>query len=96
MKSGVIFSAFISSSLLTSDSSDFNSLGALIRSERFLMSEIFASYKNTIIANIFEKDPYPKYITISAQISLFSIIGNKLFLVGLLILLQFDIMKIKT
>jgi len=59
------------------------------------MLEIFTSYKVTIITIIVEKEPYPKYIIISAQISILSNKGNKLFLVAKLLLLQFDIMKIK-
>jgi hypothetical protein len=60
------------------------------------MSEFFASYKNTIVSIMIEKDPYPKYIIISAQISIFSSKGNKLFLVAILFLSQFVILKIKT
>lgn len=44
---------------------------------------------------MFVKELYPKYIIISAQNSILSIKVNKLFWVGILVLLQFVILKIK-
>ena len=59
------------------------------------MLEYLLYDKNTKVILVFEKEPYPKYIIISAKKSTLLIKGNKLFLVGILILLQFDILKTK-
>ena len=72
----MLFSSF---SLLTLELPDISSLEVLIGSGRFLLLELFASYTNTIVIIIFEKEPYPKYIIILAQMSILSIKGINFF-----------------